>query len=315
MYNVELYIERCLMSCLKQDIPYEDYEIVVVNDGSPDGSLQIAERIAKDHNNITIISQPNGGLSAARNTGLSVAKGDYVWFVDSDDWIKENCLKRVLRQLYKNNLEALAISRAWIRKGNIVYPPIYNHLGVMSGKEALLKRNVIACAPFTIYSREFLNKNNLRFYKGIYHEDNEFTFRSYYYLSNVAFTDDVLYFVYQNPNSITQVFNPKKSHDRIIVAKSLNNFIEKVDFNYKIIYYNQISLLLNEALFDLLDTNNNEIIDGFCDDMYSNRNLFKYLKKSNILKYKVEGFLFSLFPRKTYQVYKLLQKFNREQKK
>ena len=308
MYNVELYIERCLMSCLKQDVPYGDYEIIVVNDGSPDGSLQIAERIAKDYNNITIISQPNGGLSAARNTGLSVAKGEYVWFIDSDDWIKENCLKRVLGQLYKNNLEALAISRAWIRKGNIVYPPIYNHLGVMSGKEALLKRNVIACAPFTIYSREFLNKNNLRFYKGIYHEDNEFTFRSYYYLSNVAFTDDVLYFVYQNPNSITQVFNPKKSYDLIIVANNLLDFMHIVEDDYKIIYYNEIGALLNAALNGLLNADES-VINEFNKCMNKNRHLFKYLLKSNILKYKLEGVLFILFSCNTYDIYKLIQRF------
>ena len=89
-------------------------------DGSPDGSLQIAERITKDYNNITIISQPNCGLSAARNTGLSVAQGDYVWFVDSDDWIKENCLGRLLEQLYNQNLEALAICAANHIDGNDV---------------------------------------------------------------------------------------------------------------------------------------------------------------------------------------------------
>ena len=311
MYNVELYIEKCLNSCLKQDIPYEDYEIIVVNDGSPDGSLQIAERIAKENTNITIITQSNGGLSAARNTGISAAKGDYIWFIDSDDWIKENCLKSVLEQLYENNLEALAICRAWIRKGKIVYPPIYNHLGVMSGKEALLKRNVIACVPFTIYSREFLNKNNLRFYKGIYHEDNEFTFRSYYYLSNVAFTDDVLYFVYQNPNSITRSFNPKKSFDLIIVANVLSRFMKNVDNNYKIIYHNQIGELLNNALNGLNDAEFS-VISKFNNTLSENRYLFKHLIKSNILKYKLEGLLFTIFPKNSYGIYHFMQKFTRK---
>ena len=312
MYNVELYIERCLMSCLKQDIPYEEYEIVVVNDGSPDGSLQIAERIAKDHNNITIISQPNGGLSAARNTGLSVAKGDYVWFVDSDDWIKENCFGRLLEQLYNQNLEALAICAANHVEEKDIRRFSFQENEVIKGVDAMLKGKCVCCAPFTIYKRDFLKDNDLSFYKGIFHEDNEFTYRAYYFLERLGYTNEILYFVYQNPNSITRSFNPKKSHDRIIVAKSLNNFMEKVEYDYKIIYYNQISLLINEALFDLLSTDNNEIINRFCDDMYDNRNIFKYLKKSNILKYKVEGFLFSLFPRKTYQVYRLMQKFNRK---
>ena len=91
MYNVEPYIEKCLLSCLNQNIPHADYEIIVVNDGSPDGSLGIARRIASTVDNMLIVSQENGGLSAARNKGLSYAKGEYVWFVDSDDWIEENC--------------------------------------------------------------------------------------------------------------------------------------------------------------------------------------------------------------------------------
>lgn len=308
MYNVELYIERCLMSCLKQDISCEDYEIIVVNDGSPDGSLQIAERIAKDYNNITIISQPNGGLSAARNTGLSVAKGDYVWFVDSDDWIKENCLKEVLEQLYSEGLDALAICRAWVKNENVEFPPIYKYQGIMKGKDALLKGNVIPCVPFTIYNRNFLNRNNLRFYKGIYHEDNEFTYRSYYYLNKVAFTNKVLYFVYSNPNSITRTFNTKKSYDLFIVANSLMDFMCIVEKKYKIIYYNEIGQLINSALNNLNGADKLDI-NNFNDFVNKNRHLFKYLIKSNVFKYKLEGILFSIFPTYTYSTYTILLKF------
>ena len=99
VYNVEKYIEKCLLSCIKQDISYEDYEIVVVNDGSPDNSITIVERIAKDYSNIRIINQENQGLSGARNTGMKHAKGNYIWFVDSDDYIEENCLGRIVSYL------------------------------------------------------------------------------------------------------------------------------------------------------------------------------------------------------------------------
>lgn len=311
MYNVELYIERCLMSCLKQDIPYEDYEIVVVNDGSPDGSLQIAERIAKDSNNITIISQPNGGLSAARNTGLSVAKGDYVWFVDSDDWIKENCLGRLLEQLYNQNLEALAICAANHLEGKDIRRFSFQENEVIKGVDAMLKGKCVCCAPFTIYKRDFLKDNNLSFYKGIFHEDNEFTYRAYYFLERLGYTNDILYFVYQNPNSITRSFNPKKSHDRIIVANSLARFMSNIDKDYYIIYHNEIGLVLNNALFDLLESEK-RITDVFSQDMYKNKHLFTHLIHSNIKKYKIEGLLFSLFPKHTVSIYKLMQKFNRK---
>ena len=90
VYNVEKYVEKCIRSCENQDIPKENYEVIVVNDGSPDGSLAIVERLANEFSNIKVINQENKGLSMARNTGLEAAKGEYVWFVDSDDWIEEN---------------------------------------------------------------------------------------------------------------------------------------------------------------------------------------------------------------------------------
>ena len=92
MYNVEKFLAKCILSCENQNISKKEYEIICVNDGSLDSSAIIAEEIAKQYNNIIIINQENQGLSVARNTGLSNAKGDYVWFVDSDDWIEEKFL-------------------------------------------------------------------------------------------------------------------------------------------------------------------------------------------------------------------------------
>lgn len=107
MYNVELYIEKCLNSCINQDLSSNEYEIIIVNDGSKDTSLSRAEAIARKHNNIKIISQENGGLSSARNTGLKNAKGEYIWFIDSDDWIEPNVLKNLYQIASHNNLDIL----------------------------------------------------------------------------------------------------------------------------------------------------------------------------------------------------------------
>ena len=108
MYNVEKFLAKCILSCENQNISKKEYEIICVNDGSLDSSAIIAEEIAKQYNNIIIINQENQGLSVARNTGLSNAKGDYVWFVDSDDWIEENCLRRIVSKL-SNNLDVLQL--------------------------------------------------------------------------------------------------------------------------------------------------------------------------------------------------------------
>ena len=100
MYGVEKYIEKCLMSCINQDVNLgQDYEIICINAGSKDKSAEIAKQIAVDYEGVQVIDQENGGLSVARNNGLRMAKGDYVWFVDSDDWIEENCISSIIKAL------------------------------------------------------------------------------------------------------------------------------------------------------------------------------------------------------------------------
>lgn len=95
VYNVERYLRQCLDSCLDQDIPKSEYEIIIVNDGSPDNSQVIINEYALLYDNICVINKSNGGLSTARNAGLSIAKGNFIWFVDSDDSIVSNSLKYI----------------------------------------------------------------------------------------------------------------------------------------------------------------------------------------------------------------------------
>lgn len=95
VYNAERYIGQCLDSLLNQDLPAQDYEIICVNDGSKDNSLSVLESYAKAHANIRIVSKENGGVTTARNSGLEAAQGDFIWFIDADDLVKENILARL----------------------------------------------------------------------------------------------------------------------------------------------------------------------------------------------------------------------------
>jgi len=172
-YGVEQYIEQCILSLYAQDIPEEEYEVICINDCSPDHSENIVKTIAKSHANLQIINhKKNLKLGAARNTGLHAARGRYVWFLDSDDFIASNCFAEILNECETNNLEMLHFS-IQDNLGNI-----YRHVipsGVLSGIEEEILSDKQQCVEITypwnrVYNREFLLKNNL-FFNDLYGGD------------------------------------------------------------------------------------------------------------------------------------------------
>lgn len=305
MYNVELYIEKCLLSCLKQDIPSNDYEIIVVNDGSPDNSLTIAQRIAEKEGNIHIVSQPNGGLSAARNKGLSLAKGEYVWFIDSDDWIEENCLSKLV--CLCRDVDVIAISYNIVENNrNKEFKTKHAKLG----KELLSKGSFIP-APFYIMRHEFLLTKRLLFFQGIYHEDLEFTPRMLYLADKIVTTEQCVYYYLQRENSITTTPNPKRAFDYIKIAKSLKVFKEQnVENSEQILFENKISLCINNALA-IISNNDNEQKSLWHNSLLDNKDILHSLMKSSIWKYKIQGLLFMIMPfLNKIKLYKFMQLLN-----
>lgn len=306
VFNVELYIEKCLLSCLKQDIPLSDYEIIVINDGSPDNSLQIAEQVATRAKNMRVISQPNGGLSMARNKGLFLAKGKYVWFVDSDDWIEENCLKDIVACLEKNNPDILQLQYRNSYDNEKLNKDYFCKIeGVVNGKQQISNGGLPIPAQFGIYKKSFLIKNKLEFYPGIFHEDCEFKPRVLYLAERCSSYDKVVYNYYQRTSdSITSAINPKRAFDYLKVSLSINEFYYNIVEECDSYFHNHISLMLNNALSVVGDKEKE-----FTTELYKQRYLFEHLRKSTIMKYKIEGLLFLLFPKYTVLIYKLLKSF------
>jgi len=180
VYNVSQYVEKCIKSCYNHKVDRSSYEVIVVNDGSTDDSLEICQKLKIEYSQLKIISQKNRGLSGARNTGLRHANGKYVWFVDSDDWIKKECLDFVFEQLTLNDVDLFWMGHDVIYKGisnrqyipNIIDNPI-------TGEELFVNHlnNLFYIWKF-IYKKEFLTHNNLEFYEGILYEDLDFTPRA-----------------------------------------------------------------------------------------------------------------------------------------
>lgn len=309
VYNVEKYISNCIQSCLKQNISQNDYEIIFIDDGTPDGSMNIVNSYYKEYPNlIKTHIQKNKGLSAARNAGIKLAKGDYIWFIDSDDWITPNCLKQVKEKLISESPDILALCAANIINNQIIRRNSYKDETPQTGKKAF-NQMISPCAPFAIYKRKFLLEKNLFFYEGIYHEDSEFMPRVYYYANIVSFLNTICYNVFQNPTSITRTINPKKAFDIITVCKSLNTFSKKVTTDCIAHLDYLISMNLNNALSNsyTMDSIN---IKRLNEHIYNNRFLLNHLKRTKTLKYKIEYILFHTFPHHTIQIYKTIQYFN-----
>lgn len=213
VYNVETYLSRCLDSLINQNIPHSEYEIIAINDGSTDNSLQILENYAKKFTNIKIYSKINGGLSSARNYGIERAIGDYIWMIDSDDSIKENCLKDLLEYAYKNDIDFLSLPIYDIFFNKIILSNYKNKPNdiIVSNKEYLDKYFVEHSACCFLIKSQILKK--FRFIEGITQEDFEFVIRLLEKCNKITsfqkFEGVYNYYVGRE-GSITTTMNPEK---------------------------------------------------------------------------------------------------------
>ena len=310
-YNVASYIERCLVSCMNQDIPQNEYELIVINDGSIDNTLTIAEEFANGHPFAKVISQENKGLSEARNAGLAVAKGDYVWFVDSDDTISPNCLGGLYAQAQKTSVDILAICIATVKDGIATPRQYYDKQTagtVLSGPQ-MLHRGLLkaACAQFFICRRSYLSEHGFSFFPGVYHEDEEWTPRILYYANSVTFTDAVCYNIYSRLGSIMSTPNPKRSLDLIKVAESLHCFSEAMPKEDRVLISKRITSIINHALKLSLKYTKDDL-SRLQKEFYVHRHLLGHLIKSGEISFIIEGCLLSISPSKSVSVYRYLQR-------
>ena len=302
-YNVEKFIEKCLVSTQHQGLPSDAYEVIVVNDGSPDNSLLIAKRLAVQYSNIRIVSRPNGGLSAARNTGIAEASGDYYFFLDSDDWIDEDALSKIISKLESDTPDILNINMRRTDGNVTIKEETIRHRDVMDGPSAL-KSGINPMAQMCIISASFMDMHNFRFTEGIYHEDVDLTPRMYYKARKVSFLNECVYNYYVNTQSITSVPNPKKSYDLVdSVCEHLSEFAASVATVDKYIFNRLISMYYNNALNGILKCNDEEQIK-FQHHISTKKHLLDHLTSAPLQKYRIEGHLFKCFPRYILLIYK-----------
>lgn len=293
VYNVELYIEKCLLSCVEQDVSSSEYEIIVINDGTKDKSAVIAKQIATRYDNIHIYDQNNQGLSAARNAGLGFAKGDYIWFVDSDDYLEKNCLSGVVSRL-DQVIDILQIQYKKVYEDGTPDSSVSkDHIaGIKSGVEVTQSGGLPAPAQFSIYRRQFLIDNGLLFTRGIVHEDSEFKPKAVYLANQIASYDGCCYNYLQRCNgSIMSSYSLKRLMDIIYVNDSLIDFCQELPNDIKRAIYNHIGLNINSLLdvYKRLSVNEKFEIKRL---LRENNRMFIFMTKAGKLKYKIEGAVF-----------------------
>ncbi|WP_343008847.1 glycosyltransferase [Clostridium celatum] len=235
VYDVEDYVEQCVKSLCNQTI--NDIEIIIVNDGTQDNSIEKIEKINDDR--IKIINQENSGLSSARNNGLKVAQGDYVAFVDSDDYIAfDTAYEEMYDMAIKNNSDIVEGNCIWYYSDDNKYP-MKRESSALNGssidaREFLLKslREFRMYSPVWLYifKRNLLIDNKLFFKKGIYHEDQEFTPRVLLKANNVSIYKKDFYVYRQRSGSIMNSgLNTKRGNDLINICLDLDKVASKIE--------------------------------------------------------------------------------------
>lgn len=296
VYNVEKYLKRCVESVLVQG--WHNYDILLVDDGSTDSSPQICDDYVKAYDFISVIHKENGGLSEARNTGISHAKGEYVYFPDSDDWLEPQTFTELAEVLESQEFELVSFNREFVKgeEDAIVSDPLVTQ--VFGGKDAfvqMLKHSYITgFANDKIYKKSLFIDNNISFPKGKYYEDLGTNYKLFLSTKNVFATNQKYYhYLIDNPDSITQSWNEQKFSDMfgfykdIFYSDFVRSQLNKEELQISQRYYvNGLIHILASLYKSKLDKNYGEITSEVKQELEKNKMTCSEVKSiPNRIKY------------------------------
>ncbi|MDP9956819.1 glycosyltransferase involved in cell wall biosynthesis [Epilithonimonas hungarica] len=209
VYNVEKYVEKAILSVIKNDWGDHEYEIIIVDDESPDNSVEIIKNIVLQYpkSRIRIISQKNKGLGGARNTGLEYAGGDYVFFLDSDDYILKDIFPEFMNIVVKMDLDVLEFGACRVSENYQIIDYVFLNTTedkVLSGEEYVININFANSVCNKLYKVNFLKQNKIVFFEKTYIEDAPFNIELFSKAKRILATEMVGAAYLQNTNSITR---------------------------------------------------------------------------------------------------------------
>ena len=235
IYNVEKYLEKCINSLLSQTL--EDIQIILVNDGSKDNSGNIAKEYEQNNKDRVIyVEKENGGLSDARNYGLKYATGDFIAFLDSDDYIEKNAYEEMYNKAIEENADYVECDFIWEFPNKIRVDKQYPY---KNKKEMLSFVRVVAWNK--LIKRQLITDNNLEFPKGLRYEDVEFTYKLIPFINKFTYVDKPFIHYVQREGSIANVQNERTAEiftvlDNVIEFYKENNiydeYRDELEYNY-----------------------------------------------------------------------------------
>ena len=264
VYQVEQYIRACMESIFKQGLDDSRFEVIIVNDGTKDHSMEVIADIISQHNNVTVFNQKNESLSVARNKGIFLAKGEYIMMPDSDDFLVENSLPPLLDKALETKADLvvadfIAIENKDIPKFTGVVQKEFL-LQEKTGQQLFLEDlNPNQCYVWrTLYRRGFLLTNHISFIRGINYQDVPFTHKCYLKAQRCLKASWLLYVYRQfRPGAATTMFTVEKSRSYCVAMAATWNLRQIMDLSSTTLYkleedvYTSFSMMVYHTIYKL----------------------------------------------------------------
>ncbi|HJA32853.1 MAG TPA: glycosyltransferase [Candidatus Mediterraneibacter merdigallinarum] len=282
IYNVEQYLNQCLQSICSQS--YKNLEIILVDDGSSDRCPELCDVWAEKDSRIRVIHKQNGGLSDARNAGMVCAKGEYIAFVDSDDWIEKDLYQKLWSELHQNNAQIAACGIVKVFETTSEEQKIYSKQKIFTNEEALqtlLKgQDFCAVAWNKLYKRDVIE--DIRFPVGRLHEDEFFTYRVIANASKLVLVPEAKYYYRQRAGSIMDKWTIRH-------LDSLDAFNERMHFLQA--HYPDLYDMDKFNFYLACVYNGRELATRAEDDMTTEQGITKVLKYSRMISFSIGDFV------------------------
>ena len=294
VYNVEKYLEKCLDSLANQTL--KDIEIIVVNDGSPDNSQKIIDKYTKKYKNIKSYIKENGGLSDARNYGLKKATGDYIAFVDSDDYVSTDMYKKMYEKAISGNFDMVVCDINYVYENTEEIKRAYSNLktDTTNIKKAMI--NIYPAAWNKIFKKK-LFKTGIEFKKGVWFEDVEFMYRMLPHVKTIGVINEPYNYYLQREGSITSSVDKRIYHyienwNGIVEYYQKNNLYDKY---YQELEYSYVRYLYATFIKQASKYNYEDYQDAVTEAIKNVKKTFPKYRKNKYFYKSIKGIYLLLF--------------------